>query len=181
MMVGTSKKYHIRKVQKADLVQLQEILKNWIRWKLKIVKNQAKGVIINYEVNDILADISDSIIHKNAYSYFVMLADKKIIGMVGMRPPAMNLSNYLTDKDKTIEMQQLFFRLEFREKGLELELVKNLFQKAKKLGYKRVCWDSGSRYKETLWPLYTKNFGKPTVVGKSFYDNLDSMIWEVKL
>lgn len=101
--------------------------------------------------------------------------------MGGLRKVTPMLKRYIKDKNKPIEMLHIFFSLDGRKKKLEIELINYLFEKARNLGYTSVCWDSGPRYKDTLWPIYKKHFGEPTVSGSNFYDNLDSMIWEVKL
>lgn len=161
-------KNKIQPVSKKDLKQVLEILKTWIRF---------QGIPLKNETNETYENVKKSLTHKDGYSYFVMFDGNKVVGMIGLRPPGIKLSRYVTDKSQPIEMLNLFLTKESLGKSLEIELINYAHEQAKKMKATSVWWDSGPRYKETHWPIYTKHFGKPSQIAKSFYDEYETMIW----
>jgi hypothetical protein len=44
--------------------------------------------------------------------------------------------------------------------------------------YKELIFNSGPRYKDTAWKLYTKAFGEPVAIIKDMYgDGVDTPVW----
>jgi len=114
----------IRKAQKEDMGMVLELINE-----LAVFEKEPEAVII--DENDL---IRDGFGEHPAFNCFVAEADGKIEGM------ALTYFRYSTWKGKTVHLEDLIVREEFRGKGLGSALYTEVIKFAAERGVKRTEW-----------------------------------------
>jgi len=162
-------KIKIRLVKKQDLVQVFNILKDWLTEKeAEYYTNSIRGVV----------EDSSSKPKFNSY-YYAALINNQVVGVIGFRELNPKLLKF-SKTEKPVELCIFYIKKDYRKKGTGSILLDFLMKEIKRRDYKEVIVRSSDRFMDTGWGLYNKK-GFSVVGEFTSKTNNKSRIWNKKI
>ena len=139
-------KVKIEPINKSDLKQIEEILRQWLF-------DSQTGEFREDELVEDIELMNNSLSDNNERKYLVAKINNKVVGVVGMQPVYFKLEKFVQGKN-SVEVINLYVDKNSQGLGVGKELMKQIEKVAKSFGHDEILLWSGPRFKDTAWGFY---------------------------
>lgn len=171
-------KYEIRKPQKKDIKQINELFEKTIKDNFNKERiSDPLGIAANTEIETLKSGLKNHLKSENSEdSYLISILGDKIVGTIAYgKVSNIICENLKVDYGNTPEVKSVYVLPNYQNKGIGRNLMKNTLVDLKENNIKCFCLDSGYKRSQNYW---SKRLGKPICIINDYWGvGNHHMIW----